>query len=619
MRSEVERAFQEGGKSKATSQRRVKGVESTTLQKLMERRREANQQPMAKWELNRLAKKVDREELEALASQRSLEAGGEGGRIEVYAGGAMEWVPNGPGGVPQPTTGDVFFDPIADEQRKMESAHMLETLRGKNLEESVRLLRGSKRLQDFAGISISKQARGGVVKKFQNGGLAQVAGPPDEEEEEGFDVAQATGVDQILESVGPSPGPDLYKMAAMNRDTAIQQLRAGQVEFGERRDRQNKRAEQDRWLAMAQAMLSPTKTGGFGENVGMAAGALRAQSGQQAEVEALHAAEEQRFAEREMEIAGDYFDSLSNLEGFKNTSRARVVGTKTVITPEDNARIAAKEITEAEAERNVISIIMKPDGTTISRVETDATGRPWVIVDPSKVPTQAAAQKAAIATAGAAVAGEVDVAKLGINAIPIVTKLQRAYTLLRSLKEDTSGLNEQIRRVAQYAGISELITDNTTLAVIHQMFGRQVLDDLRMLTGSKTDYEYGKVEGMNANLGKSVPESLAILDEHMIRMNEFIDKGEFAAQGLAAGPGTEEKDFWLQQFLRHRQSQAEAAVAYDAKTREAPASKIESLIQKYQENEGNKEEQKYLIKAFREYYDIPDDVALELRAMGAPI
>jgi len=200
-----------------------------------------------------------------------------------------------------------------------------------------------------------------------------------------------------------------------------------------------------------------------------------------------------------------------------------------------------------------------------------------------------------------------------------MTRLQKAYGLLQTLKEDTSGLNEQIRTVAQWAGISEVIDDNTTLATIHSMFGRKVLDDLRLLTGSKTDFEYVQIEKQNAGLKKSVPENLMILDENMRMLNELIDKGEFAAQNLAAGPGTGEKEFWLKNYTRYRQSQAEAAMEYDEVTRQAPPSKLESLVKMYQESEGNPEEQKYLIKAFREYYDIPDEVALKLREMGAAI
>ncbi len=576
--------------------------------------------PMSKRELNIRIRdgREDKDELEAEAIERSYDSVGIGGRIVEHANGALEWVPNGPGDIPQPPTGDVFFDPIELEQQQLESKG--------NREQLLRRLQASgmvtdKQLSQFSGRE-RKFARGGVVRNFQAGGLAAVTPPLDPEEDElalPFDPADVTGTEELIPDPAPDPMAKLRGMAQMNRDDALKVLRATQEEFKTRRTAQRKQQEQDKWLALAQAMLSPTKTGGFGESLGMAAGALRGESSERFEEEQAMSQTEQRLLDTEFKIAGDYFDALSNIEGFKNTSRARVVGTKTVITPEDNARIEAGEITEADAERNVISIIMQPDGETVSRIETDPSGRPWVIVDPSKVPTQAAAQKAAVATAGAAVEGGVAAAKLGINAIPIVTKLQRAYGLLSSLKEDTSGLNEKMRQVAQWAGISEVITDNTKLATLHQMFGRQVLDDLRMLTGSKTDYEYGKVEGMNANLGKSVPESLAILDEHMVRLNEFIDKGEFAAQGLATGPGTEEKEFWLQQFLRHRESQAAAAVEYDRQTRLAPEAKNMLLIDMIQENEGNPEEQRLIMDEFREWYDITDEVALELRKLGAGI
>lgn len=454
-----------------------------------------------------------------------------------------------------------------------------------------------------------------------NGALAAVALPPDQDDDEvvDFDPSDVTGTEEIIEEVMPDPLARLRKMATMTKDDAMARLRESRTNLAARRTKQEKRAEQDRWLALAQSMLSPTKTGAFGENLGMAAGEIRGANALSFEQEQALAEEEERLLHREYEVAGDYFDSLSNLEGFKNNSRARVVGTKTVITSKDKIRIRNKEITEAEAERNVISIIMLPNGDTISRVETDENGEPWTIVDPKLVPTQAAAQTAATRTAAGAVDSGMDQAKRGINAIPIVTKLQRAYGLLQSLKEDTSGLNEKMRQVAQWAGISEVITDNTKLATLHQMFGRQVLDDLRMLTGSKTDYEYGKVEGMNANLGKSVPESLAILDEHMVRLNEFIDKGEHAAQNLAEGPGTSEKEFWLQQFLRHRKSQAEQAAEYDSISRTAPEHKLNLLMEKMQEAQGNPDEQKLLLEEFREYYEIPEEVQLALRTAGVAI
>jgi hypothetical protein len=646
MRAESERAFQEGGdiispsegpgtksfeEMKQRSRKRVIGDMAVlnpdgTVALMKAKRTEPT--PMSKWELNRRAQqKTDLKELEEEAYERSVMSGGEGGRIEVYAGGAMEWVPNGPGGVPQPTTGDVFFDPIAEEQQKMERSAKMQNIL-KQLGENVPRDRFSqeklkKMRQIYSGMEPRKFARGGVVKKFQAGGLA--AANLDDDEDEIFDPASMTGVDEIIASAAPDVSPDMHRLAAMNRDTALQQLRAGQQEFQQRQARQQKQAEQDRWFALAQGMLAPTQTGGFGENIGMAAGALREQSAQQAVIEEKQALQHQKFAEREADIASDYYDALENLSGFKSTSRARVVGNNIGTDPRQEAAIKAGTLREEDADRVLLSTVMLPEGKTITRVETlggvplEKGGEPFRIIDPKKDPAQAAAQKAAVVTADQAVRSQVDVAKLGVSALPVMIRLQKAYSLLQTLKEDTSGLNEQIRTVAQWAGISEVIDDNTTLATLHSMFGRKVLDDLRLLTGSKTDFEYTQIEKQNAGLKKSVPENLMILDENMRMVNEMIDKGEFAAQQIAEGAGGGEKEFWLENYTRYRKSQAEAAMEYDAATRTAPPSKEDQLLGLYQQSTGNVEEQEYLIEAFEEHYDLTEEVRLQLRELGASL
>ena len=302
---------------------------------------------------------------------------------------------------------------------------------------------------------------------------------------------------------------------------------------------------------------------------------------------------------------------------FKQTGRARVVGTTIVTDPADQAKVDAGLMLESEARRRYVSTIMLPNGETISRVEEDADGNAFSVVDPRKVPSQAAAQTTATSTAAAASKDNFLVAKRGMDAIPMVTRLQRAYSTLQNLTNDTSGLSEKMREVAQWAGISEVIDDNVDLAKLQKMFGAQILQDLRLLTGSKTDFEYMKVEGQNARLGASVEENLGILDEHMFMLNELVDKGEFAAQNISQGPGTGEKNFMLQQYLRHRRSQADAALEYDAVTRKAPATKVDELIKLHRRSDGNAEEQQFLIDSFTEFYDIPDDAKLKLRKQGA--
>jgi len=325
---------------------------------------------------------------------------------------------------------------------------------------------------------------------------------------------------------------------------------------------------------------------------------------------------------REYEIAGDYFDSLANLEGFKSNSRARVVGLRDVISPADQIRIRSNEITEAEAERNFVSIIMQPDGTTVGNLERMQDGTSWIMVNPSKDPSQAAAQATAknVATLSAQNANKQ--ANDGITMMPAILRLRRAHNLLITLDENTSGLNESIRQVAQWAGISDTaITDNTTLAALHRLFGDQVLVDLMTLTGTKTDFEYKKMEELNAGLKKSVPENLAILNQGMIKMNEIIDRGEYAAQMLAESPGNSEAQHWQNQYVRFQKESAELMQQREIEQGPPPVPQatLDKFMQLMQENQGNPEQQKIIMDSFRRRAPIPQELIVPLRELGAPL
>ena len=197
--------------------------------------------------------------------------------------------------------------------------------------------------------------------------------------------------------------------------------------------------------------------------------------------------------------------------------------------------------------------------------------------------------------------------------------MQEAYTHLGTLREDTSGLTEAMRRVATFAGITEVIDDNTTLSRLHRLFGDKVLADLHLLTGTKTDFEYKKMEELNAGLGKDVDSNLGIIDDQMTRLYEMVDKGEYAAQRISEGPGMAERDFMLEQYTRWRQKQSDAALEYDKVTRLAPPSKEDALIQNIRGAGGNKDEINAQIEMFEEFYDLTDEVRLQLRELGADI
>ena len=137
--------------------------------------------------------------------------------------------------------------------------------------------------------------RSEVEQAFQEGGEAY--GPP------------ALTVDQIVKrSTDPGPGQSLQQMIIRNRDDALKRLRAGQDAIKARRAQQQERDQQAKWLAFGQAMLSPTQTGAFGENVGMAAGAMRGEVELARQHEGERIAEEQAFGEQEAQIRRDYLD-----------------------------------------------------------------------------------------------------------------------------------------------------------------------------------------------------------------------------------------------------------------------------------------------------------------------
>jgi hypothetical protein len=195
--------------------------------------------PMSRWELRRRHEKgQDKSEIEAEAIERSYNSVGIGGRIEEYANGALEWVPNGPGDVPQPPTGDTFFDPIRDEQAKMKSDATMKQLIQSMIKSGGIVDPSSQRYRDM----MRKLARGGVVKNFQSGGLAEVALPPPEEEE------QAITSEQLVErATNPAAGQSLSEMILMNKQGAIERLRATRENLSSRRDDARKREKQDKW------------------------------------------------------------------------------------------------------------------------------------------------------------------------------------------------------------------------------------------------------------------------------------------------------------------------------------------------------------------------------------
>lgn len=456
-------------------------VSDADLHRIKDRMREQQRTPreVSKWELRRVAEREGKDAAEQLGNERSFEAGGVGGRIEVYAGGAMEWVPNGPGGVPQPTTGDVFYDPIEDAQR----GQMLDQLRGKSLEESVRLIRGSKPLQDFAGISIKKLARGGVVRGYENGGDVDL------------DIE-----DEIVErTTNPGAGIGLTQIILQGKQDALDRLRAGQGRIEERRAKQQKRAQQEKWFALAQGMLAPTQTGGFGESLGTTAGLMQQQSQMAGQQEA--ALEEQAMASQQQqdEIEAQMIDQLLEQEAIN--ARRDATGAKgkeihgriqTMVKPSDRD----KPIAEQELVFGVT--LQRPDGSWRLEPLKGPDGEYQIAADrlePSRVAALTQAKERAEAAEGR---NQAFIAKAYAYRTPLLD-IRRANELLEGADQlKTSGIQNLKTRLANFLGID--FGDTVDLSELQMRIAQDYLQRLSDLKGPASDRDVSEMQSISVSL-----------------------------------------------------------------------------------------------------------------------
>jgi len=96
--------------------------------------------------------------------------------------------------------------------------------------------------------------RGRTVKRYQEGGLAAVGMPMVEEEEEYMGPPAVTPTQIIERTTNPGAGKSLTEMIMANKQSAIDRLRATRENLAARRDEQRARMDQDKWLALAQAV-----------------------------------------------------------------------------------------------------------------------------------------------------------------------------------------------------------------------------------------------------------------------------------------------------------------------------------------------------------------------------
>lgn len=338
-----------------------------------------------------------------------------------------------------------------------------------------------------------------------NGALEQAAtlGPPEEEE-------QAITSDQLVERVtNPAAGQSLSAMILQNKQGAIDRLRATRENLSSRRDDARKREEQDRWLALAQSMLSPTKTGAFGENVGYAAGALREENARSAQAEADYDMQVMNMAAAETAMESEAIDQMLELQGQGAAGKAIHGAIQTMVHPDDmNKAVEDQRIVfgamQVDPEQPELGLKLTPleglDGTMFEAASK---------LDPARAAAIIRATERAQASTGRS---EEFINEAYGRRAPLVN-IREVNRLLENADVEikTSGVQHLKNRLANFLGID--FGDTVELTSIQMRVAQDYLDKLEQLKGPASDKDLAEMKGISVGMGQNTTANYRMLKQ----------------------------------------------------------------------------------------------------------
>ena len=333
--------------------------------------------------------------------------------------------------------------------------------------------------------------RAEVERTYQGGGLAAVA----EEEEE--TTAPSLTVDQIVSrTTGSDVTPSLTSMIIQNKDQAMARLRAGREEISTRRAARQQSQERDKWLAFAQGMLAPTRTGGFGETLGTTAGLLREESGRRAESEAAYDAELDALSAQEIAAEAQAIDQLLTQAGHANGAKGIHGAIQTMVNPE--------HLDRPVAEQQLVfgSVQLQEDGTWQLRAMKDPDGNYFEAADRLD-PARAAAliteaeRAQAMEGRGQAMIDEAYGYRNPLN------NIRRANDILENAETiiETSGIQALKNRVANWLGVD--FGDTVDLTELQMRMSEHYLSRLEALKGNTSDRDIQEMKSISIGLGQN--------------------------------------------------------------------------------------------------------------------
>jgi len=335
----------------------------------------------------------------------------------------------------------------------------------------------------------------------------------------GGDVGPALTVDQIVaRTTDPGPEQSLQSMIIQNREQALERLRAGQTRIAERRTRQQQADESAKWLSFAQGMLAPTRTGSFGESLGVTAGALAEQTATRAEHEAYYDEQLDTLVAQEIAVENKAIDQLLTQAGYANRSKGIHGAIQTMVNPRD--------VGKPVAEQQLVFGAMKlqKDGEWRLSPLTDEDGTYFEAasrLDPARAAALITAAEKAEATEGR---GQAMIDEAYEYRAPI-RAVRRANAIFENAETiiETSGIQALKNRLANFLGID--FGDTVELTELQMIAAQDYLDKLTRLKGNTSDRDVREMKGISVGLGTNSTANYRRLREMELIYSSAIRKG----------------------------------------------------------------------------------------------
>lgn len=356
-------------------------------------------------------------------------------------------------------------------------------------------------------------------KRYQAGGLAAATGSSS-----AADIISSFGKDE-----GESPEPGLIqstlKRARMNRGKAIQSLQAGRDAL-----MQQKADKSGRWLALAQGMLAPTRTGGFGESLGQSAGLLREEQGREREAELNRAT---RIADIEQEMRDVEANLISQETALLRAAKTGATGSmkdpvgsgrvvRYMDENGDEVTVLANRVWDPTNEEFETHIARGPDGEPLIALHSmDAEQAGAVTQAKSDAKTDSEARGNLINAAHASK--------------PVLSRAYKALELIDEVEAagGTGGVQNFIQRAREFLG--DAAQDVTDRGQLENLMADQLFQTLMNFKGQLSNMELQKAERVSTGNTRPGDINRAILQDLVMRLEYEIR----SARRIAGEYGTD--------------------------------------------------------------------------------